>query len=72
MKVEPQMSVADSHSITEEISQNIESKYPNTSVTIHVEQCDGDCDEDCLGGCLLSEKERHKIQKRFSLPATRT
>ncbi len=62
LKVEPQMTVVDSHIITEEIAKNIENKYPHTSVTIHVEPCDGDCDEDCLSGCLLSEKERCEIQ----------
>ena len=56
------MTVVDSHIITEEIAKNIENKYPHTSVTIHVEPCDGDCDEDCLSGCLLSEKERCEIQ----------
>lgn len=65
IKVEPQMSVVNSHLITEEIAKDIENKYPNTSVTIHVEPCDGDCDEDCLGGCLLSEKERCEIQNHI-------
>jgi len=71
IKVEPQMSVVDSHSITEEISKNIENRYPNTSVTIHVEPCDGRCDEDCFGGCLLSEKERHKIQNHINVTSSR-
>ncbi len=62
LKVEPQMTVVDSHSITELITKDIEDKYPHTSVTIHVEPCDGNCDEDCLSGCLLSEKERSEIQ----------
>lgn len=62
IKVNPQMSVIDSHAITDEISKNIESKYPNTSVTVHVEPCEGNCDEDCLNGCLLSEKIRNKIK----------
>lgn len=71
IKVEPQMNVIDSHSITEEISKNIEIRYPNTSVTIHVEPCDGRCDEDCFGGCLLSEKERHKIQNHINVTSSR-
>lgn len=71
IKVEPQMSVVDSHSITEEISKNIENRYPNTSVTIHVEPCDGRCDEDCSGGCLLSEKEKHKIQNSLNVTSSK-
>lgn len=63
IKVNPHMSVVDSHAITDEISNDIELKYPNTSVTIHVEPCEGGCDEDCLNGCLLSEKERNKIRQ---------
>lgn len=58
IKVNPQMSVVDSHAITVDISKNIELKYPDTSVTIHIEPCEGYCDDDCLNGCLLSDKER--------------
>lgn len=70
MKVEPQMSVVNSHLITEGIAQNIESKYPHTSVIIHTEPCDGDCDEDCLDGCLLSEKERSEIWNTINVIST--
>lgn len=70
IKVEPQMSVADSHLITEEITKNIENRYPNTSVTIHVEPCDGRCDEDCFGGCLLSEKQRLKIKNTINVKSS--
>jgi cation diffusion facilitator family transporter len=71
MKVEACMTVADSHSITEKIAKNIEGKYPNSSVTIHVEPCNGGCDEDCLGGCLLAEKERREIQNQINTPPSR-
>ncbi|PKN70476.1 MAG: cation transporter [Deltaproteobacteria bacterium HGW-Deltaproteobacteria-12] len=67
LKVEPQMTVADSHAITEAISQHIESRYPQTSVTIHVEPCDGNCDDNCREGCLLSEEKRREIQKQINV-----
>jgi cation diffusion facilitator family transporter len=71
LKVEPQMTVADSHSITEVIAKDIERKYPDTSVTIHVEPCDGNCDDDCLSGCLLSERRRREIQNQINVtPST--
>lgn len=62
LKVDPQMTVLSSHDITEEISNSIETRFPGTSVTIHVEPCDGDCTGNCLDGCLLSEEQRHEIQ----------
>ncbi|MCX5857620.1 MAG: cation diffusion facilitator family transporter [Deltaproteobacteria bacterium] len=62
LKVDPQMTVLSSHDITEEISNSIASRFPGTSVTIHVEPCDGDCTGNCLDGCLLSEEQRHEIQ----------
>lgn len=56
MKVDPHMTVEDSHRITDEIAARIEEQYPGTSVTIHTEPCDGRCGEKCLDGCLLPVK----------------
>jgi cation diffusion facilitator family transporter len=58
IKVDPQMSVADSHHITEELSRIIENKLPHSSVTIHIEPCDGQCDDKCIAGCLLPDEKR--------------
>jgi divalent metal cation (Fe/Co/Zn/Cd) transporter len=52
------MSVADSHHITEELSLCIENKLPHSNVTIHVEPCDGRCDDKCVSGCLLAADKR--------------
>ena len=30
-------------------------KFPNATVTIHIEPCDGNCTEICVAGCLLPE-----------------
>jgi len=56
MKVDPLMTVADSHGITEKISARIKARFPHTSLTIHIEPCDGNCEEKCLEGCLLPVK----------------
>lgn len=56
MKVDPKMSVEDSHRITDELSACIEGRFPGASVVVHTEPCDGDCDEKCLDGCLLPMK----------------
>jgi cation diffusion facilitator family transporter len=65
IKVEPYMSVEESHTITDELSRSIENQFPNTSVTVHTEPCDGNCVGYCLTGCLLTENERKTvIQKR--------
>lgn len=54
IKVDPQMSVDASHRITEEISASIEKRFPDTSVTIHTEPCNGNCVGKCLEGCLVA------------------
>jgi cation diffusion facilitator family transporter len=56
MKVDPHMTVEDSHRITEEIANRIEKQFPGASVTIHTEPCDGKCPKKCLEGCLLPVK----------------
>ena len=62
LKVDPLMTVLSSHQITEDLTTAIEEKYPDTSVTIHVEPCDGRCAAKCLAGCLLPEDMRRDIQ----------
>jgi hypothetical protein len=58
IKVDPEMSVGDSHAITVALKQKIKARFPDTSVLIHIEPCDGNCGSRCLDGCLLPEKER--------------
>jgi cation diffusion facilitator family transporter len=64
IKVDPSMSVEDSHKITDELSRSIESHFLNTSVTVHIEPCDGRCDDDCLSGCLLPENEQKAVMQK--------
>ena len=60
LKVEPQMTVQDSHAITEQISEKIKTQFPHSTVTVHIEPCDGLCSEKCRDGCMLSEQQRYK------------
>lgn len=53
MKVNPQMTVEESHRITDAITARIEAKFPRTRVTIHTEPCDGNCVGKCLEGCFV-------------------
>jgi cation diffusion facilitator family transporter len=64
IKVDPSMSVEDSHKITDELSRSIESHFRNTSVTVHIEPCDGRCDDHCLSGCLLPEAEQKAVMQK--------
>jgi cation diffusion facilitator family transporter len=63
IKVNPQMSVLASHGITRELKKIIMNKLPHSTVTIHIEPCEGECTEECMAGCLLTKKERPKLKK---------
>jgi len=63
MKVEPLMSVESSHAITGEISRLIKERFPYSTVTIHIEPCDGKCGTECRTHCFLSEGQRKDIQQ---------
>jgi cation diffusion facilitator family transporter len=57
IQVDPLMSVADSHALTQKLSKAIQARIPNTSVTIHVEPCTLECSKKCLQGCLVPRPE---------------
>lgn len=60
--VDRNLSVDESHGLTESIEKAIEEHFPGSSVTIHVEPCDGSCPSDCRAGCLLTPQERLDAQ----------
>jgi cation diffusion facilitator family transporter len=60
IKVDPQMSVADSHNITRTLEQNISNKFPESSINVHIEPCDGECEDICAAGCLLPAEKKPK------------
>jgi cation diffusion facilitator family transporter len=58
LKVDPHMSVMDSHDITKVLKKKIKEQFPGTTVTIHIEPCDSDCVDKCIEGCLLPEQKK--------------
>ena len=58
IKVDPQMTVISSHDVTRDLKQHIYEKFSQSSVTIHIEPSDGNCDAKCVAGCLLTEEKR--------------
>lgn len=60
--VDPQMSVEESHSVTEKIEAEIRARFPDASVVVHIEPCDGTCDKACVEGCLLPEEEQQAMR----------
>ncbi len=63
IKVNPQMSVIDSHSITKGLELKIRQRFSDSVITIHIEPCDGECADICAAGCLLAEDEKPKFSK---------
>jgi len=57
LKVDPAMSVMNSHDITKLLKSEITGQYPAATVTIHVEPCDSNCVDKCRKGCLHAEKQ---------------
>ncbi|HPC46876.1 MAG TPA: cation diffusion facilitator family transporter, partial [Deltaproteobacteria bacterium] len=58
MLVDPGMSVESSHGITDMLAREISEMLPGSVVTIHVEPCDGRCDDECLGTCRVPPGKR--------------
>lgn len=56
------MSVEQSHRLHDDIVGVIKDRFPASTVTIHIEPCDATCEPECLGGCLLSEKQRQEMR----------
>jgi cation diffusion facilitator family transporter len=63
IKVDPQMTVISSHDITRILKQHLREKFPNSSITIHIEPCDGKCSKACMAGCLLPAEQRPQTIK---------
>lgn len=62
LKVDPQLTVAASHAIAEDLTAHIEEHFPDSSVMIHIEPCEGKCSLKCLEGCFLSENQRQALK----------
>lgn len=62
MLVSSDMTVEESHRITDAIEARIQQHYPGCTVTAHVEPCSGNCDGTCPVGCLVSQQSRSSSQ----------
>jgi cation diffusion facilitator family transporter len=56
LQVDPALSVEESHRISETLSKGITARFAESSVTVHIEPCDGRCTDRCLTGCFLPGK----------------
>ncbi len=63
IQVDSEMTVIESHRLAQRLSGKIKDQFPNSTVTIHVEPCTGDCFPKCLSGCFLTDSERKEIRK---------
>ncbi len=69
MLVDAEMSVDESHRITDMLTFSIREHYPNSTVTIHIEPCSGECTTKCSGDCLLNEQDRKAIRANNKIVA---
>ena len=69
--VDDYMSVAEAHTLADEIVVAIKGRVPDSRVHIHVEPCDYGCKPVCVGGCSVEpeERETRQEQRRSTQPA---
>lgn len=63
IQLEGKMSVEAAHALNQKLVRQIKRRFRHTTVTVHIEPCNGDCAEKCLAGCLLTEEERSRIRQ---------
>lgn len=68
--VDSEMTVEESHQLTDILKEAIREQYPCSFVTIHVEPCGPHCDPGCVEGCILDEKERREIRGDSGMAST--
>ncbi|MHB0979101.1 MAG: cation diffusion facilitator family transporter [Thermoleophilia bacterium] len=59
--VDSDMHLDRAHEISQQLEDAIESRFPGTSVTVHMEPCDAACEPTCLNDCLLGPEERESL-----------
>lgn len=64
MKVNPRMSVENSHELGHRMQDRIREIYPGANVVIHTEPCDGTCDRTCVQGCMLPREQQREIHRQ--------
>lgn len=66
--VEEHQTIVEAHEVAEEMELGIISKFPGSTVTVHLDPCDGRCPPRCLGGCLLGSARRNALRATKGLP----
>lgn len=66
--VDANMSVSESHSITDRIAADFNAHFPHIDVVLHIEPCDGSCRDACRSGCMLSAEERRQKAVAAKIP----
>lgn len=64
--VDPGMTVKESHDIAEKVEKNIVEKFPATQITVHIEPCDGTCDDDCITNCFTPSRQKKSFSSKVS------
>jgi cation diffusion facilitator family transporter len=68
MFVDGTMTVAESHRLSHELARKVEEHFPGSSVLIHVEPCQGNCQHVCNEECFLTEEQRRAVREGRPLP----
>lgn len=59
------LTVLEGHNKGKSFKKNLIDQWPNCSVNIHVDACDGACGAPCKSGCLLPEAEREQRHAKW-------
>ena len=68
IQVDGKMPVETAHALNDELVRRVKARFPQTTVTVHTEPCNGQCPEKCLAGCLLTETEQAGIRQPVAKP----
>lgn len=67
--VDHELSVEESHWVTDAITEAIHKEFPGTTVNIHVEPCIARCFPECLEGCFLNQEELQNVRMLYESAA---
>ena len=69
IQVDGKMSVDTAHALNDDLVRRIKERFPQATVTVHTEPCNGQCPEKCRAGCLLTKTERDHLREAIAKPA---
>ena len=68
IQVDGKMSVDTAHALNDDLVRRIKERFPQATVTVHTEPCNGQCPDKCRAGCLLTETERTHLWQTIAKP----